>query len=237
MKLFEDGHILLGFSDAGDGDLSLYNMSPAAAEDSWNNLAVVGQKSLGLPAWAIQVHGNRMLPVKKLTADIFKEQADGLITAGKDQPVGVFSADCLPLLAYNDNVCAAIHAGWRSTRQNIAAAGVLAFSGLYNEKADSIKVYVGPCIGKCCLEIGDEVYEEFVREDAEYMNFFVRKQKWHLDLRALNRFQLVRAGVKDKNIIDVDCCTFCHADEYYSFRRQRQRNGSMFSFIVNRNKN
>lgn len=85
--------------------------------------------------------------------------------------------------------------------------------------------------------MGDEVYEEFVSENADYAKFFVRRKKWHLNLRALNRFQLIRVGVKHENIKDVECCTFCHADEYYSFRRQRQRNGSMFSFIVNRNKN
>ncbi|EKD83260.1 MAG: hypothetical protein ACD_39C00787G0002 [uncultured bacterium] len=237
MKLFEDGRILLGFSDAGDGDLSFYNMTSDQAEAAWNNLEVVRKYSLALPAWAIQVHGSRVLPVRAFSKDVLKEKADALITSLKDQPAGVFSADCLPVILYNGKVCAAVHAGWRSTRQNIAAAAVHAFSEHYSENAASLKAYIGPCIGQCCLEMGDEVYDEFVGDNSDYAAFFVRRKKWHLDLRALNRFQLVRSGVKNENISDLDSCTFCHADEFYSFRRQRQRNGSMFSFIVNRNRN
>ncbi|PKL44706.1 MAG: peptidoglycan editing factor PgeF [Candidatus Riflebacteria bacterium HGW-Riflebacteria-1] len=237
MKIFEDGTILLGFSDSGDGDLSFYNQDSARAERAWKSLDTVRKNALTLPAWAIQVHGNRVLPVKKFSKDLLSEQADALITSLKDQPVGVFSADCLPVIIYNERVCAAVHAGWRSTRQNIVAETVKAFSEHYSENAASLKAYIGPCIGQCCLEMGDEVYEEFVGENSDYAAFFVRRQKWHLDMRALNRFQLVRSGVANENISDLASCTFCHADEYYSFRRQRQRNGSMFSFVVNRNNN
>lgn len=237
MQLIEDGNILLAFSDAGDGDLSLYRMSPEKAADAWSRLEVVGRQRLAAPAWVMQVHGNRVFPVKEYGPTIFSEQADALITDLADQPLGVFSADCLPLLIYGGRVCAAVHAGWRSTRQNIAAATVQAISENYGIAAESLKVHIGPCIGVCCLEMGDEVYTEFVAENREYADYFVRQQKWHLDLRALNRFQLERAGVKHENISDFDRCTYCHADEYYSFRRQRQRNGSMFSFIVRRCKN
>ncbi|KAF1080929.1 MAG: Multicopper polyphenol oxidase [Candidatus Rifleibacterium amylolyticum] len=237
MKLFEDGKILMGFSDSGDGDLSLYNMSVEQAENAWNSLDVVNKHGLKSPAWAIQVHGNKVLPVREFSEKVISEQADAVITDLVDQPAGVFSADCLPILIYSARVCAAVHAGWRSTRQNIAASAVQAFSNVYGESADRLKAYIGPCIGQCCLEMGDEVYDEFVGEDSEYARFFLRRGKWHLDLRALNRFQLVRAGVRSENITDFDRCTFCHADEYYSFRRQRQRNGSMFSFIVNRSRN
>jgi len=237
MKLFEDGRMLMGFSDTGDGDLSLYNMPAAQAEKAWNSLEVVRKNGLKAPVWAIQVHGNRVLPVKEFSPALLTEQADAVITDLVDQPAGVFSADCLPILIYSSRVCAAVHAGWRSTRQNIAAAAVQAFSSIYGQDVSSLKAYIGPCIDRCCLEMGDEVYDEFVSENAGYASFFGRRGKWHLDLRGLNRFQLVHAGLRTDNINDLDSCTFCHADEYYSFRRQRQRNGSMFSFIVNRGRN
>ena len=237
MKLYEDGRMLFGFSDSGDGDLSLYNMKDQQAEAAWNNLEVVKQQGLSAPAWAVQVHGNRVLPVKVFSPALLTEKADALITSLKDQPVGVFSADCLPLLIYSDETCAAVHAGWRSTLQNIAAASVKTFADLYGIKADRLKAFIGPCIGQCCLEMGDEVYDEFTGENAEYAEFFVRQTKWHLNLRALNRFQLVKSGVMPDQIVDFERCTFCRVDEFYSFRRQRQRNGSMFSFIVNRGGN
>ncbi|MDD2997934.1 MAG: peptidoglycan editing factor PgeF [Erysipelotrichia bacterium] len=234
MKIIEAGNILAAFSDASDGDLSLYTMADEKAASVWKELPVVGRYALSLPVYANQVHRNDVLQVKKNSSEFCAGEADGLITDCFNRPIGVFSADCLPLLIFNDQACAAIHAGWRSTHLNIAQKAVEAFSSNYKIEAAGLKALIGPCINQCCLEMGDEVYDEFVAADPDYRQFFVKKNKWHLDLRALNRFQLVKAGLKNDNIADVNLCTFCNQDEFFSFRRQKKRNGSMFSFVVRR---
>jgi polyphenol oxidase len=84
--------------------------------------------------------------------------------------------------------------------------------------------------------MGNEVFEEFLAADSLYARFFIKKEnKWHLNLRKLNRYQLCEAGVIDSSISDLDYCTYCEEDNFYSFRRQKKRNGSMFSFIVLKN--
>lgn len=233
MNLIKEHNTIAGFSDASDGDLSFYVMSDEKIVKTWKELPSIMDLNLPVPAFASQIHGDKIIDLKK-PADFCAGAADALITALKNQPIGVFSADCLPLLIFNDAACAAVHAGWRGTRLDIARRTVETFFQNYGQSAGSLRVYVGPCIGQCCLEMGDEVYDDFVTADKDYAQFFERRGKWHLNLRALNRFQLLRAGVKSKNIIVQNDCTFCKEKDFFSFRRQRQRNGSMFSFVVNR---
>jgi YfiH family protein len=232
MKIISDKNTLAAFSDAKDGDLSFYLMNEEHIEKSWYRLPVAGENNLKLPAFVNQIHGCEVICVDK-PARFNQGAADAIVTGLKNQPVGVFTADCLPVLIFNRNVCAAVHAGWRGTRQNIVARTVERISLAYHEAPGSLTAHIGPCIGQCCLEMGDEVYEEFIAEDGEYRRFFERREKWHLNLRALNRFQLIRAGLPDERIIDEERCTFCETGEYFSFRRQRKRNGSIFSFVVN----
>ncbi len=234
MKIFTFGKIVAGFSDAGDGDLSFYNMDEERVRPVWNRLAVVKELNLAMPTYAHQVHEDRVMLVQQSTDFFLAGKADGLITDLTDRPLGVFSADCLPLLIYSDKAIAAVHAGWRSTCLNIGLRAVEQFSRQYEVEASDLRALIGPCIGQCCLEMGDEVFQQFVEADPAWEKFFVRRGKWHLDLRGLNRWQLERAGLKASNIIDHDECTFCRQSEFFSFRRQRQRNGSMFSFVVRR---
>ncbi len=223
---------MAGFSDACDGDLSFYNMDNDRVSSIWNELAVVKAHRLALPTYAHQVHEDRVMAVLPDTGFFLAGKADGLITGLTDRPVGVFSADCLPLLLYSDKAIAAVHAGWRSTCLNIGSRAVEGFARHHGVKACDLRALIGPCIGQCCLEMGDEVYRQFVEADPEWEKFFTRREKWHLDMRGLNRWQLERAGLKSVNISDHNECTFCKQNDFFSFRRQRQRNGSMFSFVV-----
>lgn len=232
MKIFLDKKVTIGFSEAGDGDLSFYNMNAAVAESVWKKLEVVEDLSLELPTYANQVHRDRIIRVEPETPYFLTGEGDGLITGQANRPIGVFSADCLPLIIFSANAAAAVHAGWRSTCLNIGQKAVAEFTDGFAVSPNDLKAFIGPCIGQCCLEMGEEVFDQFVAADRQWSKFFVKREKWHLDLRGLNRWQLVQAGVTDHNIVDFDCCTFCREKEYFSFRRQRQRNGSMFSFVV-----
>ncbi len=232
MKVFKDNQVIACFSDAGDGDLSFYNFDDKRTEQVWNALPVVREYGFALPTYAHQVHQDRVLPISAGTRTFLAGDADGLITSLVERPIGVFSADCLPLIIYSGSVTAAVHAGWRSTCLNIAQKAVAAFSAEHGIAAGSLRALIGPCIGRCCLEMGDEVFEQFTSADPQWEQFFERRAKWHLNLRALNRWQLQQAGIPEAAIIDHDECTFCRQREYFSYRRQRQRNGSMFSFVV-----
>lgn len=232
MRLVEDGNTILGFSSSEDGDLSFYLMSDNEIKTVWQKLPQVIANRLTDPAFVQQVHGNDVLELNRHQSCLCGT-ADAVYTQLTNQPIGVFSADCLPLILYSDKACAAVHAGWRGTLLDIAGKTVDRF--VQNDcSAENLMAHIGPCIGKCCLEMGEEVFEEFLSYDEEYGRFFEKKKKWHLDLRELNRFQLERAGLKPEKITVDQSCTFCREREFFSFRRQKKRNGSMFSFVVRR---
>jgi YfiH family protein len=232
MKIFETQEAIAIFSDRNDGDLNFYAANKEEIEKNWRNLAQKIGLSSKLPFYVNQVHQSEIVQVASETSSPTSQiKADGLITDQHQIPIGVFTADCCPVLISNPKVVSATHAGWKSTLQNICSKTVSKYNDVFGITPDELTAFIGPCIGQCCFELGDEVYEMFISENPEWEQFFIKKGKWHLDLRALNRFQLEKAGIPQNKIIDLDECTYCLQDKYFSYRRMKKRNGSMFSFI------
>lgn len=231
MQLFREGAILAGFSDRDDGDLWFPGMSIEALTRAWKSVCERIGQALPLPRFLTQVHGNKLVAVDQGTNTGNLGEADGLLAQGANVPVGVFTADCLPLLLAGKHWIGAVHAGWKSTRLDISgvAARELIARG---EQAENLHGFIGPCIGSCCLELGDEVPPTFIEPDPASAAAFSHGRKWHLDLRGLNALQLMRAGVQAENIGHVHTCTKCRVDRYFSYRAEGGRHGSMFSFIV-----
>jgi copper oxidase (laccase) domain-containing protein len=115
----------------------------------------------------------------------------------------VLVADCLPVALVAPGRAAMLHCGWRP----LAA-------GLVEKALDSFDeppaAAIGPGIGKCCYEVGPEVLAEFA--DLEGV-----ADGRMLDLRAVVRRKLEARGVRQ--IEDVDLCTSCRADLFFSHRR------------------
>ena len=232
MKIYETQESIAVFSDRNDGDLNFYTFDTNLIKEKWENLTAQLPFKVCLPRYVNQVHKSDILQItSKSPASTSSIYADALITNQKQTPIGVFTADCCPVLISSKNAVSATHAGWKSTLKSIASKTVLKHNELYGIKPSSLTAYIGPCIGQCCFELGDEVYEQFVSENNEWERFFTRKDKWHLDLRGLNRYQLEKAGIPQNQIIDLNECTYCLQDKYFSYRRMKKRNGSMFSFI------
>ncbi len=232
MKIFNYKNCTAVFSDKSDGDLNFYTYSEEQLEAIRKQLSKSLNHDIKFPVYVDQVHKADVVQVSKNepfpTSDT---KADAIITDLPETPIGVFTADCCPVLIAGPDVVSATHAGWKSTLQCICQNTVLKYNELYNIKPTELTAWIGPCIGECCFELGDEVYDMFVSKNPKWSQFFVRFDKWHLNLRALNRFQLEEAGIPSNQIIDYNHCTLCQADKYFSYRREHQKNGSMFSFI------
>ncbi len=232
MKIFETQESIAVFSDRNDGDLNFYNFDLEQIKTKWERLTSKLPIKVSLARYVNQVHKSDIVQVTK--DDSFPNSsvnADGLITNISQKAIGVFTADCCPVLISSKKSVSATHAGWKSTCQSICSKTVLKHQEIFGTKPSEMTAFIGPCIGKCCFELGDEVYEKFISENKEWSKFFSRKGKWYLDLRGLNRFQLEEAGIPNNQIIDLDECTYCLQDKYFSYRRMKKHNGSMFSFI------
>jgi len=145
--------------------------------------------------------------------------------------VGVETADCLPLLLVDpeEHRVAAVHAGWRGTAARVAARAVEALRAA-GSRPEYLLGALGPSIGPCCYEVGDELRAAFGDEGAELFRPGPRGRP-HLDVRAANRRQLVAAGLRLERIEDVDECTYCRADLYHSYRRNGPGAGRMLSYV------
>ena len=161
-------------------------------------------------------------------------QADGLLTNQPGLCLTIYYADCIPVLLYDPvhRAIAAVHSGWRGTAMGIAAKAVAAMCREFGCDPAGIRAAIGPCIGLCCFEVGPEVPEAMrnaLGADAEPF-FEPRGEKYHVDLKGLNRLWLKRAGLSE---IDV-CpdCTKCQPERFWSHRAVGNQRGSQAAIIM-----
>jgi len=145
--------------------------------------------------------------------------------------LGIETADCLPVLLVDPRrpAVAAVHAGWRGTVAGVTRAAVAALVA-GGSRAEDLHAALGPGIGPCCYEVGDEVKAAFGSAGAAFLRPGPRGRN-HLDVRAANRRQLIEAGLDPARIGGIDECTFCRPDLYHSFRRDGPGSGRMISHV------
>ena len=161
---------------------------------------------------------------------------DALITDVPGIPIGVFTADCVPIFLYDPKRAAVgiVHAGWRSTAMSIAAKAVRRMRDEFGSDPSHMRAAFGPSIGPCCYEVGRDVFDEF-RGQFEYASSLFREtgnEKWHLDLWLANHRQLEECGIPEETIINNRICSACNADDYCSARKLGSRAGRTLSLIA-----
>jgi polyphenol oxidase len=152
-------------------------------------------------------------------------EGDALVSNAPGLYLTIRTADCLPLLLAAPDVraVAAVHAGWRGTAANIAGKAVEKLQAEFGAAPENLVAAIGPGVGQCCYEVGEEVLERF----TDYGEGIAEGRRLHL--AEVNRRQLSRAGVQQIDIFDM--CTFCLPEVFHSFRRDRERAGRLVSAI------
>jgi purine-nucleoside/S-methyl-5'-thioadenosine phosphorylase / adenosine deaminase len=187
-------------------------------------------------------------------------KADALITHTPGLLLGVQTADCVPILLADtrQRVVAAIHAGWRGTLARIAVKTLGQMRMEFGTQPRDVVAPIGPAIGRCCYEVGPEVAQAFAAqfptaadwfdgpfeqlahgEEPLWLPWLTMMPPGHvpppprvqLDLRASNRWQLLDAGVPEKQIGVSDLCTACRADLLFSYRREGAKTGRLMAVI------
>ena len=166
-----------------------------------------------------QIHSDRVVTVGTGAVGIpgERERADGILLAEPGRFAVIKTADCLPLLMIypkGRKVCA-LHAGWRGTRERIARKGARLLLEETGARPDEILVALGPCIRRCCYEVGPEVIAQF-RDAGHDLDRILTGRR--LDLVEANRAQLEELGVTQ--VFDSGMCTACRTDLFYSYRRE-----------------
>jgi YfiH family protein len=208
---------------------------PAKVEHNRKRLAAAGGFRWESLFTAKQVHGARVaVVVAGVERDrVADTEADALVSVVKGSAVGVYTADCVPILyADDEGRVAAVHAGWRGTVKGVAQAAVeaLVSVGAHRER---IRAALGPSICARCFEVGDEVAAEF---DALVPSSVIRTAgaKPHVDLHLANKLLLLAAGLREDRVDAAPPCTMHEPERFFSFRRDGGQIGQQLSFVMSR---
>ncbi|MFZ2329992.1 MAG: peptidoglycan editing factor PgeF [Atribacterota bacterium] len=205
-------------------------------------------RSLGIRAekffFTRQEHGNRIFLINeeklfynnnRLTGTI--PVSDAMITDCRDICLLIFIADCVPVLLFDcrKKIIGLVHAGWKGTVSLISQKTVQLMQSHYGSRVQDIICAIGPSIGPCCYEVGNEVLgkvKESFPEEKSLISFDSKKGKYFFDLWQANKTQLLNCGIPDSNIETASLCTSCHSDLFFSSRKEHQCTGRFAAGIM-----
>lgn len=192
----------------------------------------------------IMPHQNHGTEIRQIAPDFFNlpnviqkqilEDVDGVMTNMMDVCVAVSTADCIPVLLYDNehHACAAVHAGWRGTVARILQRAVAVMKTAYKTNLEHLEVCIGPGISLNAFEVGDEVWQKFAEAGFDMKSISKRYDKWHIDLWECNRMQLIDIGVNPCNIQIANICTYSNTDEFFSARQMSINSGRILTGIL-----
>lgn len=162
---------------------------------------------------------------------------DAMVTNVPDICLMILSADCVPILFFDPSkkVIGVAHAGWKGTLRFVTQKTVKVLREHFGCSPEDIVAGIGPSIGPCCYQVGQEVVCE-VEDVFGAKDECIRKDSAddvaYLDLRTANLRQLIQAGVPDKNIEMAKICTCHHPNLFYSYRHEKGRTGRFGTGII-----
>ena len=207
------------------------NCGPGSSDDRkniFNNLEIVKRKINSTSNKILllnQIHSNKFLYISKKTKlNKYKLVGDAIITNKSNTPIAVLTADCAPILMFDNNnkMIAAIHAGWKGAYKGIVKR-VLNFMIKKGSSVDNITAVIGPCISLKSYEVKQDFIEKFIKKDAKTKVFFKRiKNKNYFSLNEYIAYQLKILNIKKIEIINKD--TFNVKNNFFSARRSKSCN-------------
>lgn len=211
-------------------------------DDAWSAaVSAVGGLASRL-ARVKQVHGREVRIIgDERAADVSAvvPEADAVVASTAGVTLAVQVADCVPLLMADprSGAAAAVHAGWRGTCAGVVQAAVDALARAYGTRASDLVAALGPSIGPCCYDVGDDVlagFREAGATPAQIARWFAPSATaaWRLDLWTTNQEQLLAAGLRPDRIHLCRLCTKCHADLFDSYRVAGPNAGRMAALIT-----
>jgi len=210
--------------------------------------SLVGSETARL-TFGRQVHSASVAQVERGTTGGAFDDTDALVTDAVGVPLVILTADCAAIFLF-DPVHHAIgiaHAGWRGTVAGIAEKTVERMHDAFGSSPADLLAGIGPSIGPCCYEVGEEVIaavdaalpehadEVLVEPDMASAGSFrasVNEGRRHFDLWRANELILMQAGLREEQIDVARLCTSCRTDMFYSHRAEKGITGRFGGIIM-----
>ena len=185
-----------------------------------------------------QVHG-RAVRVARRGEDpvsVRAEEADVLVAVDPGVAIGIRVADCVAALIVDpaSGAVAGVHAGWRGVVEHAADAAIDTLVREVGAKPAELRVATFPHIRVCCFEVGDDVAKTIADASNASDVIDTRYDKPHVNLLPVLQAQLTARGVLLAHVQDIDGCTHCEPQRFFSFRRDGKQSGRHLATIVAR---
>lgn len=230
----QENHIVHGvFTRTGGTSKGKYD-SLNIGLNSGDDLAAVAEnrkriiRKMGMKPFVFlnQVHGADVKILKKNKNDLSQKfqpgfetyTADGIITDISDLFLVIQVADCQAVMLYDakKKVIANIHSGWRGSVKNIIGRSLDKMKEEFGCRSENILAGICPSLGPCCSE-----FVNFKKEIPKKLWPYKIDGKNYFDFWKLSKDQLMEKGVQENKIENMEICTKCHTDIFYSFRAQK----------------
>ena len=216
------------FNSVGGKSKNIYkslNCGPGSMDNSLNikkNLEIV-RKKISDKAKNIfllhQIHSNKFIYIDETYKNIKKPKADAIITNQKYLPIAVLTADCSPILIYDNKrkIIAAIHAGWKGAYKGIINK-VIKFMIKKGCELNDMTAAIGPSISLKNYEVKEDFKKKFIKKDKKNLIFFkIKKKKLYFDLTSYIYTSLKKNGIQYIDVLKID--TFDIKHKFFSARR------------------
>jgi YfiH family protein len=218
------------FSKNGGVSKGIYNSlncgfgSNDEKNNIFKNLDIVSKK-IGIKPESLflmnQTHSNKVVVIKDNNKNIRRVNSDALVTNQKNVAISVLTADCVPILIYDEinKIIGSIHAGWRGALDGIIENTLNEIINI-NRNA-KINIAVGPCIGVNNYEVGKELHTKFVTDSKKNEKFFlsIKNNKFLFDLRKYVNSKFEQFEINHVENINFD--TFSENKNFFSYRRSK----------------
>ena len=186
---------------------------------------------------ATQVHGTDILSAGSFKSNPGELNPDGSINLGTGDVIfcrepGVYAmmfyADCLPIALIHPGKKNAmlLHAGRSGTYKRISTRALGQFLERTGILPSEVIVLLGPRIKECCYEVGRNIFESFRRRFGDIDGLCEREDsRFFLDIGKINKSLLISMGITKNNIYDIDLCTSCNSELFFSHRRDKGVSG------------
>jgi hypothetical protein len=188
------------------------------------------------------VHGSDVAQVTQVNNGTWLPRVDGIITNQLGCALTMNYADCTPIFLFDPehHAIGLGHAGWQGTVKDLPGSMVRAMVQAFGSNPASLIAGIGPCIGPCCYEVGEQVitavHEHFSSADDLFVEPMGEKRPFssgngpHFDMPEANRRNLANAGVEQIELSGL--CTACRADLFFSHRAEHGKTGRFGTIFI-----
>ena len=216
-------HFFTRLGGVSESPFDSLNVSKKVGDDPEavdQNLSRIREATGDRPAaWVRQVAGDEVVRVSEPG---LAGAADALITAEPDLCLSVAIADCVPVALVGEREIGMVHSGWRGTLAGVSGKAARELGGT------KIRAYIGPSIRRCCYEVSEDLAEKFV---GVFGSDVVSGR--YLSLQDAIGIDLETAGVE---VHDLELCSGCRPDLFYSHRMQKPLTGRNLASIVRKSR-